>query len=162
MITTTQFLFILTLFAALGCGLIAGAFFAFSAFVMKALARLPVAQGIAAMQSINIAVLNAWFLTVFLGTAVLCLVIIILAFPRWPQSQSLYLLIGSVLYLAGSLLVTRAFNIPKNDALATLTPAHPDSADLWADYLSTWTTWNHVRTVASLAAAASFSLALRS
>jgi len=46
-------IFILTLVSALGCGLIAGVFFAFSAFVMKALARLPPAQGIAAMQSIN-------------------------------------------------------------------------------------------------------------
>jgi uncharacterized membrane protein len=51
-------LFALTLVAALGCGLMAGVFFAFSAFVMKALARLPLAQGIAAMQSINVAVIN--------------------------------------------------------------------------------------------------------
>ena len=33
------FLFVLTLFAALGCGVVAGVFFAFSAFVMKALDR---------------------------------------------------------------------------------------------------------------------------
>ena len=43
-------LFALTLVSALGCGLIAGAFFAFSSFVMKALGRLPPPQGIAAMQ----------------------------------------------------------------------------------------------------------------
>jgi uncharacterized membrane protein len=49
-------LFVLTLFAALGCGLVAGVFFAFSTFVMKALARLPAEQGIAAMQAINVAV----------------------------------------------------------------------------------------------------------
>jgi uncharacterized membrane protein len=48
-------LFVLTLFAALGCGLVAGVFFAFSTFVMKALARLPAEQGIAAMQAINAA-----------------------------------------------------------------------------------------------------------
>ena len=44
-------LFVLTLSSALGCGLIAGVFFAFSAFVMRALARLEPAQGMAAMQS---------------------------------------------------------------------------------------------------------------
>jgi hypothetical protein len=49
MIATTA----LTLVSALGCGLMAGDFFAFSTFLMKALARLPTAQGIAAMQSIN-------------------------------------------------------------------------------------------------------------
>ncbi len=46
-------LFALTFVSALGCGLMAGVFFAFSAFVMHALARLPPAQGIAAMQSIG-------------------------------------------------------------------------------------------------------------
>ena len=54
MATTDQWLFALTLFAALGCGLIAGVFFAFSTFVMKALARLPSGEGMAAMQSINV------------------------------------------------------------------------------------------------------------
>ena len=49
------FLFTLTFVTALGCGLIAGLFFAFSVAVMKALACLPSAGGIAAMQSINIA-----------------------------------------------------------------------------------------------------------
>ena len=52
----------LTLCAALGCGLMAGVFFAFSAFIMKALTRLPPRDGIAAMQSMNVAVLNPWFL----------------------------------------------------------------------------------------------------
>jgi hypothetical protein len=46
----------LTLVSVLGCGLIGGVFFAFSTFVMKALASLPPAQGIAAMQSINVTV----------------------------------------------------------------------------------------------------------
>jgi len=41
MATFNQLLFALTLFAALGCGLVGGVFFAFSTFVMKALSRLP-------------------------------------------------------------------------------------------------------------------------
>src|SRR5215204_4121571 len=40
----------LTVAAALGCGVVAGVFFAFSSFVMAAFARLPAGQGIAAMQ----------------------------------------------------------------------------------------------------------------
>jgi uncharacterized membrane protein len=48
-------LFVLTLFAALGCAMMAGVFFAFSTFVMMALARLPAEQGVAAMQAINVA-----------------------------------------------------------------------------------------------------------
>ena len=64
-------LFILTLLAALGSGLVAGIFFAFSAFVMSALGRVAAQCGIAAMQSINVTVLNPLFFTVFFGTAVL-------------------------------------------------------------------------------------------
>jgi uncharacterized membrane protein len=45
--------FSMKLLAALGCGLIAGVFFAFSTFVMKALAQQPAPLGIATMQSIT-------------------------------------------------------------------------------------------------------------
>jgi SulP family sulfate permease len=38
---------------ALGCGIVGGVFFAFSSFVMTALGRLPAAEGMAAMRSIN-------------------------------------------------------------------------------------------------------------
>ena len=67
-------LFALTFAATLGCGLMAGLFFAFSVAVMKALERLPPAEGIVAMQSINVAILNPVFLTVFFGTAAACLI----------------------------------------------------------------------------------------
>jgi uncharacterized membrane protein len=51
----------LTFLAALGGGLMTGLFFVFSAFMMTALARLPAGQGMAAMQSINVAILNPAF-----------------------------------------------------------------------------------------------------
>ena len=54
--------------AAIGCGLVAGIFFAFSSFVMPALGRIAPEQGINAMQSINVAVLNVGFLSLFVGT----------------------------------------------------------------------------------------------
>ena len=54
-----------------------------------------------------------------------------------------------------------AFNVPRNEALAKLAPADPNAASLWATYLSSWTAWNHVRTAASLAAAAAFTIWLR-
>jgi len=154
------FLCTLTFVTALGCGLIAGLFFAFSVAVMQALARLPAAGGIAAMQSINSAILNPLFLSVFLGTAAGCVLVMIIALVRWHSPGSVYLLVGGALYLVASLLVTAVFNVPKNDALAAIVPADPDSAGLWAGYLASWTTWNHVRTVASLASFSSLILGL--
>ena len=158
--STDPLLFALTLSAALGCGLIAGVFFAFSAFVMRALARLPAAEGIAAMQSINVAVINPLFLTTFLGTAAACLLAVIYSLLGWHDTRAVYLLAGGVLYVVGSFLVTIVFNVPRNDALASVAPDDPDAASRWARYVAGWTAWNHVRTAAALAAAASFSIAL--
>jgi len=160
MATVDNLLFALTLFAALGCGLMAGVFFAFSAFVMKALGRLPTAQGIAAMQSINVAVINPWFMAVFLGTAAACMLLVVFGLVGWDRPGTVYRLVGSLLYLGGTFLVTIVFNVPRNDTLAAVEPASAESATLWARYLASWTAWNHVRTVAALAAAASLTIAL--
>lgn len=156
------FLFILTLVAALGCGLIAGVFFAFSAFVMKALARLPSSQGIAAMQSINVVVLNRWFLGAFFGTGAACALLMIASILRWQRPDALYLLVGGALYLVGTLLVTIVCNVPRNESLAAVSPEDSRGAQTWARYVPSWTAWNHVRTAAALAAAALLSLALAS
>jgi uncharacterized membrane protein len=155
-----QLRFAATLSAALGCGLIAGVFFAFSVCVMRALARLPTHEGIAAMQSINVVILNPVFLGVFLGTAIACLVVLLVSFARWQAPGSAYALFGGVLYLAGALLVTRVCNIPRNNRLAAVAPADPRSAKIWSEYLREWTAWNHVRTLASLGAASALTMAL--
>ena len=151
----------LILLSALGCGLIAGVFFAFSAFVMKALARLPSAQGMAAMQSINVAVFNPLFMGAFFGTAAACALLAVAALFLWPRPDAGYLLAGSVLYLVGTVLVTMVFNVPRNQALAAVEPESADGVIRWAGYVPGWTAWNHVRSVAALLAAASFALALR-
>jgi uncharacterized membrane protein len=153
-------LFILTLLSALGCGLIAGFFFAFSACVMKALARLAPAQGIAAMQSINVVVLNRLFFAAFFGTAAGCVLLIVSSLFMWHTPGAVYMLVGGLLYLVGTILVTIVFNVPRNDALAAVDPASADGATLWAGYVTSWTAWNHVRMVAALAAAASLTIAL--
>ena len=160
MATVNQLLFAVTLFAAVGCGLMGGVFFAFSTFVMKALSRLPHGEGIAAMQSINIAALNRWFMGAFFGTAVACVLAVVLSLWRWREPGAVCLLAGSMLYLVGSLLVTALFNVPRNEALASIVPTDPSVAGHWDDYLTTWTASNHVRTTASLAAAAFFTVAL--
>ncbi len=151
----------LILLSALGSGLIAGIFFAFSTFVMTALGRLTPEQGISAMQAINVTVLNPWFLGVFFGTALGCILLAIFAFLSWGAPGILYLVAGSALYLCGSILVTMLFNVPLNNKLAAVKPNSAEGATLWTQYLSTWTVWNHVRTIASLAAMASFIMAFR-
>lgn len=150
----------LKLATALGSGIIAGVFFAFSTFIMRALARMPAPQGMAAMQQINITVLNPLFLLVFMGCALASLVLIVMAAMRWSQQGALLVILGAGLYLIGTLLVTIFGNVPLNDALAKANPASPEGLSLWERYQATWTLWNHVRTVAALGAAALLTLAL--
>ena len=72
---------------------------------------------------------------------------------------SAYILAGSLFYQVGTMVVTFAFNVPMNDAVATLDPASSGAANQWAGYLVTWTNWNHVRTAGALLAAVAFYLA---
>jgi uncharacterized membrane protein len=151
---------ILEIIVAIGAGLTAGIFYAFSTFVMAGLGRIAPEQGIAAMNSINVTVINPWFMAVFLGTPVLSVILIIMALFKWSEPGSLLIIAASLIYIAGSLLVTMIFNVPLNDALAAATPASSEGAALWARYLKEWTWWNHVRTALPLAAMVLFIIAL--
>ena len=147
--------------AAIGTGLMAGLFFVFSVTIMSALGKLPAPAGIAAMQSINTTILSPLFLAGFMGTALVCVVIAVIAMLNWSGPASGWLVTGALLYVAGTFLVTIIFNVPMNDALAAATPDSSEAASLWTRYLSVWTGWNHVRTVTSTAALGAFILALR-
>ena len=151
---------VLVFASALGCGLVAGIFFAFSTFIMKALARILSTQGIPAMQSINVAVLNPLFFGVFFGTAAICMVLAVRSLFMWQTTGAGYLLVGSLLYLLGTILVTIIFNVPLNNSLAAVDPTSANAGHVWTNYVKSWTAWNHVRTIAALAAAASFGIAL--
>ena len=146
---------------ASGAVLVAGIFFAFSTFVMGALGRLLPEQGIAAMQSINVVVLNPWFFGAFFGTALGSIALAVLGIVNWGAPGSIYLVAGGLLYLVGCILVTILFNVPLNSELAAVDPGHGAGGDIWSRYLTTWTAWNHVRTVAPLAAAAALVMAVR-
>ena len=153
-------LFGLTLVSALGSALVGGVFFAFSAFVMKALARLPPVHGIAAMQSINVVAVTPPFMAAFLGTALACAALAVASLLMWGEPGAVYLLLGSLLYLVGTVLVTTAFNVPRNGALAAVAADSADGATRWARFVPGWTAWNTVRTAAALAAAAALTIAL--
>ena len=147
---------------ALGCGLVGGVFFAFSTFVMGALRRLQPqpAQGIAAMQSINVTVITPAFMFALFGTAIACVGLIVWAVVspgEWPAAE---VVVGAALYLLGTIGTTMAGNVPMNDRLADLKPGDDAAAAYWDEYVTRWTAWNHVRTAAALAAAAVLTVAI--
>jgi uncharacterized membrane protein len=155
-----SYVFVLTLLAALGCAIVAGVFFAFSAFVMKALGSLPAKQGIAAMQAINVAAVTFAFMAALFGTAAACGTLAVWALFAWDERFAPYLLVGSALYLIGTILLTIAYHVPRNEALARVEPHSVEAESHWRRYLSGWTAWNHLRAAAALAAAATLTIAL--
>ncbi|MEM8533601.1 MAG: anthrone oxygenase family protein [Chloroflexota bacterium] len=160
MLTGDNLLFVLTLVATIGSGLMAGLFFVFSVCVMQTLAERPDHEGMAMMQTINITIINPTFLIVFLGTATVCVSILFFTFGQWNNPGASYAFVGSLLYLIGSLFITAVYHVPKNNALGSVSPTTPDSASLWANYLTSWTVGNHVRAIMTLAAMIVFALAL--
>lgn len=150
----------LTVAAALGCGLVSGIFYAFSTFVMPALAARPAPEAAAAMQSINVKAIGVGLLGALFGTAALTLAALVVGVANFGDSHGPYLAFGSLLYLLGVIVVTMAFNVPLNNALADQDPHADAGAELWDHYLRAWTLWNHVRALAALVAAALLIVAL--
>ncbi len=150
----------LALLAALGAAVVGGGLFAFSSFVMPALARLPPAVGIAAMQAINHDIIGSLYLLLFLALLPLSLGQLLAACSSTTSPAVVILLAaGAFLYAAGVFGLTIGYNVPRNEALAALSPDGAGSAEAWSAYLTGWTRGNHVRAVAALGAAACFGLA---
>jgi uncharacterized membrane protein len=146
--------------AALGCALVGGVFFAFSGFVMQALARLPAADGMAAMKSVNVTAVRPTLMLLMFGTAAVCVLAAVWASVADVSTGARLLVVGgAAAYVAGCVGVTAAANVPRNNRLDQ---AEADSAEglaYWADYQRSWTRWNTVRTVACTAAAVLLSIA---
>jgi len=146
--------------SAIGTGLMAGVYFAFSTFIMTAFDRSGAVHGIAAMNSINSTILQSLFMPLFYGTTLTSLALAVMAISRWDGSRSMVMLAAAVVYVLGMFVCTIVFNVPLNNALAAVDPGSADGAGVWARFLKDWTFWNHVRTVASLGAAVLFTVAL--
>jgi uncharacterized membrane protein len=125
-----------TLIAATASGLMAGLFLAFSTAVMPGLADLSAEQARGAMRRINARIQNPVFLLVFAGNVVLCGIEVF-------QGR----IVGGLLYVVGSFLLTMFVNVPMNNRLERTDDAY------WPEYLRRWTIWNHVRGLACLASA---------
>lgn len=151
----------LSIFASMiGSGVLAGIFFSWSNLVMPAPGRIPAPAGIAAMNATNEVVQNPLFFLFFLGVPLLGVVLAVYAGMNLGQNGSLALIVGAILVVVGMFGVTMLGNVPMNEALARLDPDSTAAAEYWQVVLDRWTFWNHVRTLACLAAAICFGLAL--
>jgi len=93
--------YLLTLLAALSCGLVGGALMAFSDFIMPALQRVAPEAAVPSMRGINAAARQSWFLKVLGLAAALSVALVVIALMRWHMPDSALLLLGAALYLLG-------------------------------------------------------------
>ena len=129
------FLQVLTFVAALGCGVAAGVFFAFSAFVMRGLDRLPAERAVGAMQGINAAAPAPAFMVVLFGTGLACGALVFRSFFVWGGPSAVYLLVGGSLYLICAIGLTVFYHVPRNEALGRV---EPGGAEAEAVGRTTW------------------------
>jgi uncharacterized membrane protein len=59
------------------------------------------------------------------------------------------------------ILVTITYHVPRNDALARSDAGGAAAAEIWARWHPAWIRWNHLRTLACMASAVTFVIALR-
>jgi len=133
--------------ATITTGLIAGLFFAFTYSVMPGLAQTTDRTFVEAMQRINVAIVNGWFLSCFLGALVFG--IVATAFNFGNGAVFGWALAGTVCYVA-TLIITVRFNIPLNDALPAAVPDDPGA--IRRQFEAPWIRWNLLRVVTSLGA----------
>lgn len=138
---------VLTAATTIGSGLLAGVFFAFSAFVMSGLQRLPDSDGTAAMRSVNVTAQRAPLMMALFGVSALCCVMIVRALATRSQPGAAWLLVGSILTIIGALGITAAINVPLNNRLEAGTVT-------WSRFLAGWDPANHARTILCLAGCA--------
>ena len=137
----------------LGAGVLSGLYFIFSFCVMQSLDAQPAASAIATMNSINVVIVNPLFILFFMGTPIVCAVLLwsCLRDSLGSSADNTLTAAGALTLLLGEFVLTLAIHIPKNNALAAYASLGSASdAATWAKYYTTWTQWNHVRMLASM------------
>lgn len=141
------------LLTVVAAALMAGLFYAYSISVVWGLDRADPRHAINVMNGINIAILNPWFLPVFVSVPVLAGIACGLFWATGQPLSAGFLGSAAAIYIVGVLAATASVNVPMNEALAKVRPHDLDNArQIWSSYSKRWNAWNHVRSIAALSA----------
>ncbi len=143
---------ILLTVASISAGLMAGVYFAFSAFIMRSLDRLGPVKAADAMNSINEVILHSWFMLLFFGSTLLYLFMAVIAAISAELTARWVLISSGLIYVIGMFCCTAMLNVPLNNRLAQVKNGDKEKIETWALYFEQWTRWNHLRGTCSLVA----------
>ncbi|MCB9930329.1 MAG: DUF1772 domain-containing protein [Alphaproteobacteria bacterium] len=142
---------VLPLLSLLLTGAIFGFFYAWVCSTMWGLDAADPRVAIEAMQAMNASVRNPVFAPAFFGTPVVCLATGgLLHVTGLRHSAACFALAGAI-YMVGGIVPTLLFNVPMNEALATIQGPLPLEAAraVWQAYSPRWQDYNLLRTAAS-------------
>jgi uncharacterized membrane protein len=143
---------IILIVTATTTGLIGGLFYAYSCSVNLGLGRLSDGAYLAAMQSINKAILNPVFFASFIGTLLLLPACTYLHYKP-SSTKFIVLLIATALYVVGVFGVTIFGNVPLNEGLDKIDFSVASIEDISRQRINFEKPWNRlhqIRTVASV------------
>lgn len=141
-------------------GIMAGIYFAFSTFVMKALNQLEPSPAAKAMNSINDVIVNTVFLPIFFGSTLWYAGLILWQFAEWKHETSWLFIAAALIYIVGMFVVTAFGNVPLNNKLKASSSSSESLTQYWSHYYKNWNLFNYVRTVSCVAACALLTMAL--
>jgi len=136
--------------AALGAGLMAGVYFAFSGFIMHSFDRLGPEKAADAMNAINEVILHSWFMGLFVGSSALYAALAGWAVLDDDLGGRWWLFAAGMIYLVGMFACTALFNVPLNNRLAKTGDNLQAKVETWPHYFKYWTRWNHLRAGSAL------------
>lgn len=143
--------------ALIANGLLAGVFFAFACSIVPGLRRVDDIAFVTTVRAVNAAILNGWFLTVFLASPVLAGVAVAVA----PDEVPVGWLVAAVVCAVITFVVTAAVNVPLNRRLAEAPIDRPaEQTAARQAYERRWNSAHLVRTLSSIAAAVALTIAL--
>jgi len=153
---TNEIILFILVGVTLSTGLVAGVFLTFSDFVMRSLKGAAPAAGAEAMQVINREVYRSVFMVLLVGMVPVSIVVAIAAIILVDTAVAIWLITAGGIYVFGVMLVTLARNVPMNQRLEAMPQGGAEAQAYWPSYVRGWLVWNHVRTIASLAATAAY------
>ncbi len=137
---------------ALSSGVMAGVYFAFSAFIMRAFDSLDPHSAVDAMNAVNRIILRSHFMPLFFGSTLLGTLMMAFAISHWGEPRSALAASCGLLYTLGMFGVTATRNVPLNNTLAQVQRESTHATHAWRQYRRQWTRWNTLRAIACLAA----------
>ncbi|PTT04174.1 DUF1772 domain-containing protein [Pedobacter sp. HMWF019] len=143
---------VVLVFTTIMAALVAGLFYSWSCSVIPGLSRLSDKNYIAAMQSINKAILNPVFFVSFIGTLVLLLLSTYQFYVRPLSIQFWLLAIATLIYAIGVLGITIFGNVPLNDQLAIFDLSSAGPTEIAAHRMQFEAAWNNFNTIRTISA----------